>query len=66
MYDARATAGVSPSQAATSRMPALMTRLRLSGVGDGPAFASTSAISTVAFQVRNSLAVKWAPARAAM
>jgi hypothetical protein len=26
------------------------------------AFASASAISTVAFQVRNSLAVKWPPA----
>jgi hypothetical protein len=40
------------------------TRLRLRA--DGSAFASTSAISTVAFQVRNSLAVKWPPARAAM
>ncbi len=39
---------------------------RVRAVGEGPAFASTSAISTVAFQVRNSLAVKWPPARAAM
>ncbi len=66
MYDVRATVGVSPSQTATSRTPAAMTRLRPRAVGDGPALASASAISTVAFQVRNSFAVKWAPARAAM
>jgi hypothetical protein len=40
--------------------------VRLRAAGVGPAFASVSAISTVAFQVRNSLAVKWAPARAEM
>jgi hypothetical protein len=43
-----------------------MTLSRLRAARDGGAFASASAISTVAFQVRNSLAVKWPPARAAM
>src|ERR1700745_3283041 len=36
------------------------------GVAGGPALASSNAISTVAFQVRNSFAVKWPPARSAM
>ena len=49
-----------------ARSLAAMTRLRLAGVAEGPAFARTSAISTVAFQVRNSLAVKWPPARLAI
>src|SRR5215470_15749098 len=51
---ARATAGVSPSQFATSRTLAAMVRWRPGSVDEGPAFASASAISTVAFQVRNS------------
>jgi hypothetical protein len=66
MYEPRATAGVSPSKFATSRTLAAMVRLRPVSVAAGPAFASASAISTVAFQVRNSLAVKWPPAWVAM
>ena len=58
MYEERATVGVSPSQSATPRMPALMTVLTLRGVLTGSALASSSAISTVEFQVRNSFAVK--------
>ena len=49
--------GVSPSQSATPRMAALIALLRPRAVGAGSASASSSAISTVAFQVRNSLAV---------
>jgi hypothetical protein len=59
---------VSPSQPATPLTLVVMTRWRLrpAGAGAGSALASSRAISTVAFQVRNSLAVKWAPARSAM
>ena len=66
MYEDRATAGVSPRARATSRTLAAMTRVRACAVAAGPALARTSAISTVAFQVRNSLAVKWPPDAAAM
>jgi hypothetical protein len=59
---------VSPSQPATPLTLVAMTRWRPrpAGAGAGSALASSRAISTVAFQVRNSLAVKWAPARSAM
>jgi hypothetical protein len=58
------TVGVSPNQVATPWMLAVMVLFRLRAVGDGSAFAKKSAISTVAFQVRNSFAVKWPPASA--
>ena len=58
--------GVSPSQPATSLTLVVMTRWRARSEAAGSAPASSSAISTVAFQVRNSLAVKCAPARPAM
>jgi hypothetical protein len=45
-------------------MLAVMVLFRLRAVGDGSEFAKKSAISTVAFQVRNSFAVKWPPASA--
>ena len=57
MYDERATVGVSPSQPATPLTLAVMTRCRPRPEVAGSAPASSSAISTVAFQVRNSLAV---------
>jgi hypothetical protein len=57
---------VSPSRLATCRVLAVITLLARRGVAGGPALASSKAISTVAFQVRNSFAVKWPPARSAM
>lgn len=62
MYDARATDGVSPSQSATPLTLALITILAARAEVGTFAVASNSAISTVAFHVRNSLAVKCPPA----
>src|SRR3954463_6250359 len=61
MYDARATAGVLPREYATSLTTRVTARLRAVFVGGTGLTASPTAASTVAPQVRKSLALTSAP-----
>ena len=62
MYEARQTAGVLPRCSATSATAAAIVRFRAASERGSGATATATAASTVACQVRKSLAVKSSPA----